>query len=267
MRYLNLKKLPILAEEYQEKYKDNLPFPHIVIDDFLDNPGEICDVFPDTGNFSFYEYKSPFENKLAFDQVAKFPKAIADLLAEMSAPEFLAFLEKLTGIDGLIPDPYYRGGGVHQSQRGGKLDVHIDFNIHPKLKLMRRLNVIIYLNKNWQESWHGDLQLWEGRNDNGKHELIRLHHRIYPVYNRLLIFSTTEKSYHGHPEPLDCPEGVTRNSIALYFYTADKPADGVDQHSTTYVKLPGEDDTLDELRKKRNEGRLNTTMAGKPPDH
>ena len=266
MKYLDVEKLPALAARYKEKYQANVPFPHIVIDDFLNDLDEVLEVFPDTDNFSFYEYKSPFENKLAYDKITKIPKPIADLLVEFSTPEFLMFLEELTGIDGLIPDPYYRGGGVHQSKRGGKLDVHIDFNIHPKLKLERRLNVIIYLNKNWQESWHGDLQLWEGNKENDKHVLTKLHHKIYPIFNRLFVFSTSEQSYHGHPEPLDCPENVTRNSIALYFYTKDRPGEDNDAHSTTYVKLPGEDDSLDELREKRNKGRLNTTMAGKSPD-
>jgi len=262
MKYLNTEKLTVLAAEYKEKYQANEPFPHIVIDDFLDNLDEVHDAFPGTENFSFYEYKSPFEDKLAFDKISKIPKPIAELLIELSSPEFLTFMEELTGIDGLIPDPYYRGGGVHQSKRGGKLDIHIDFNIHPKLKLERRLNTIIYLNKDWQEAWHGDLQLWEGHKENGKHVLTKLHHKIYPIFNRLFVFSTSEISYHGHPEPLDCPENVTRNSIALYYYTKDRPEHS-DSHSTTYVKLPDEDDSLDELREKRNKGRLNTTMAGK----
>ena len=262
MKYLDLERMTALAAEHKETYRSNKPFPHIVIDNFLNDPDELSEVFPKTDTFGFYEYKSPFENKLAYDKISAFPEPIANALIELSRPEFLLFLEELTGIEGLIPDPYFRGGGVHQSKRGGKLDVHIDFNIHPKLKLERRLNVIIYLTKDWQEKWHGDLQLWEGHKENGKHVLTQLHHKIYPIFNRLFIFSTSETSYHGHPDPLDCPEDVTRNSLALYFYTKDRPGESAESHSTSYVKLPHEDDSLDELREKRNLGRLNTTMVG-----
>ena len=265
MKYLDSQKLPQLAAANKEIYQANSPFPHIVLDDFLKNPDEIHNVFPSTDNFSFYEYKSPFEDKLAFDKISVFPQAIADVLQELNSPDFLIFLEQLTGIDGLIPDPYLRGGGIHQTKKNGKLDIHIDFNIHPKLKLDRRLNIIVYLNKNWQNEWKGDLQFWEGKKVAGKHILIKLEKRIYPAFNRLLVFSTSEKSYHGHPEPLDCPENITRNSLALYYYTKDRKDESCEPHSTSYVKLPNEDDTLDDLREKRNQARLNTTMAGNNP--
>jgi len=264
MKHLNLERLKKQAEQYKEQYQTNPPFPHIVIDDFLDNLDEVYDAFPATNNFKFYEYNNPLEKKLAFDQASKLPKPIAELMMELSTPDFLMFLEEITGIEGLVPDPYFRGGGVHQSKRGGKLDMHVDFNTHPKIKLERRLNTIIYLNKNWQENWHGDLQLWEGHMENGKHRLVKMHQKIYPIFNRLVIFSTSEKSYHGHPEPLECPEDVTRNSLALYFYTKDRPeSDRGHQHSTTYVKLPWEDDSLDELREKRNKGRLTSNIQEK----
>jgi Rps23 Pro-64 3,4-dihydroxylase Tpa1-like proline 4-hydroxylase len=264
MKYLNLERLKQQATDYKEAYQKNVPFPHIVIDNFLDNLEEVYSVFPEGNHFKFYEYNNPLEKKLAFDQVSKLPKEIADLMMEMSSADFLLFLEDLTGIEGLVPDPYFRGGGVHQSKRGGKLDMHVDFNIHPKLKLERRLNAIVYLNKNWQESWHGDLQLWEGYKENGKHVLVKMQQKIYPIFNRLVIFSTSEKSYHGHPEPMECPEDVTRNSMALYYYTKERPEnDRYDPHSTTYIKLPWEDDSLDELREKRNKGRLNSNIQEK----
>lgn len=264
MQYINLEKLNKLAVERSNEFKNNNPFPHIVIDDFFENLDEVHDAFPGTGNFKFYEYNNPLEKKLAFDQVTKLPKPIAELMRELSTPDFLLFLEELTGISGLIPDPYFRGGGVHQSKKGGKLDMHVDFNIHPKLKLERRLNTIIYLNKDWQESWHGDLQLWEGYKEDNKHVLVKMHQKIYPVFNRLVVFATSEYSYHGHPEPLECPEDRNRNSIALYFYTKDRPDNTANkEHSTTYVKLPWEDDSLDELREKRNKGRLNSNVQEK----
>lgn len=264
MKYINVDRLHHLAADYHEKYQQAQPFPHIAFDNFLDNADELADVFPSEKAQKYYEYDNPLEKKLAFDQVSKIPAPIAQMMHEMSMPDFLIFLEELTGINGLIPDPYYRGGGLHKTPRGGKLDVHIDFNIHPKTKLERRCNAIIYLNKNWQESWNGDLQIWEGYRENGKHKLVKMHERIYPVFNRLAIFTTSERSYHGHPEPLECPEGVSRNSVAQYYYTRERPqTETFNLHSTTYIKLPWEDDSLDELREKRNQGRFSTNVVEK----
>lgn len=264
MKYLNVDRLHKLAAENHEKYQSALPFPHIAIDNFLDNANELADSFPAANNFKYYKYDNPLEKKLAFDVVSKMPAAIARVMHEMSSPDFLIFLEELTGINGLVPDPYYRGGGLHKTKTGGKLDIHIDFNIHPKLKLERQCNAIVYLNKNWQDSWHGDLQIWEGYRENGKHVLVKMHEQIYPVFNRLAIFTTSEKSYHGFPEPLECPNDVSRNSIAQYYYTKERPpVETFGPHSTTYIKLPWEDDSLEELREKRNQGRFNTNIVEK----
>ncbi len=258
MRYINPDKMSALMPWCAGKYQSNTPYPHIYIDGVFDNLDEVEDAFSNLNQMQFYEYNNPLEKKLGFDKIYSLPRPIRDLLIEMNSPEFLSFLEKLTGIEGLIPDPYYRGGGVHQTKKGGKLDIHIDFNIHPKLKLDRRLSVILYLNKNWDEKWRGDFQVWEGQKVNDKHVLNRLCEKIYPLFNRLIVFSTSEKSYHGHPEPLDSPEHITRKSVATYYYTNGRPvAEMADKHSTTYVKRPSDDDSLDELREKRNSGRFN----------
>jgi Rps23 Pro-64 3,4-dihydroxylase Tpa1-like proline 4-hydroxylase len=258
MKYLNPEKLNGLSQQYADQYQQSIPYPHIYIDDFFDNLSDVASAFSDLNDIQFYEYNNPLEKKLGYDKVSMLPQPIFALLTEMNQPEFLQFLEKLTGIEGLIPDPYYRGGGAHQTKRDGKLDIHIDFNIHPKLKLDRRLSVILYLNKDWEQNWNGDFQVWEGYKESEKHVLVKMHEKIYPLYNRLIVFSTSEKSYHGHPEPLNCPEHITRKSLATYYYTNGRPVEEVaDKHSTTYVKLPWEDSTLDELREKRNSGRFN----------
>jgi Rps23 Pro-64 3,4-dihydroxylase Tpa1-like proline 4-hydroxylase len=134
----------------------------------------------------------------------------------MNSWEMLHFLERLTGIDGLIPDPYFGGGGIHQIEPGGFLEVHADFNWHPKLRLDRRLNMLIYLNRDWPEEYGGHLELW----DRQLRECVR---SILPVFNRTVVFSTTDSSYHGHPRPLGCPPGRTRKSVSLYYYTNGRP--------------------------------------------
>jgi Rps23 Pro-64 3,4-dihydroxylase Tpa1-like proline 4-hydroxylase len=140
----------------------------------------------------------------------------------------------LTGIEGLLPDPHMQGGGIHQIHRGGFLRVHADFNKHPKFGLDRRLNLLLYLNKDWQEEYGGEIELWS-------RDMARCERRILPTARRCLIFSTLSDSYHGHPHPLTCPEGMTRKSIAMYYYTNGRPAEEQrPQHGTLWQKLPQE---------------------------
>ena len=137
-------------------------------------------------------------------------------LDAMNGYEMLQFLEALTGIEGLIPDPYFGGGGLHQIEPGGFLKIHADFNVHPKLKLDRRLNLLTYLNKDWRDEWGGHLELWNA-------PMTERRQRIAPLFNRTVVFSTTDTSFHGHPHPLTSPPGVTRKSVSLYYYTAGRP--------------------------------------------
>ena len=268
MTYITKEKRDEFITNYSDKFKTADPFPYVVIDNFM-NPEalqSVLDVFPTPKDLAFYKYENPLEKKLAMDQLAKLPKPIQDILIYLNSPDMLMFFEKLTGIEGLIPDPYYRGGGIHQIETGGKLDVHIDFNQHPKLKLERRLNAIIYLNQNWDESYGGYLDLWRGHQENKRHILDECVDQVLPIFNRMVVFATSEKSYHGHPDPVTCPDDRTRKSIALYYYTKDRPQDElVDPHSTTFIKRPHdpEDTDLDELRDKRNEGRFKSNIESK----
>lgn len=119
----------------------------------------------------------------------------------------------MTGIEGLIQDPYLFGGGIHSVGAGGFLKIHADFNWHHKLNLYRRLNLLLYLNSDWQETWGGALELWDV-------DMASCRVSIPPLINRMVIFNTSDMSFHGHPDPLMCPENRMRNSIALYYYTA-----------------------------------------------
>lgn len=255
-------RLQALAAEHRDAYCSAAPFPHIVIDNFMD-PEVLADAlnaFPAQDAFEFYKYDNPLEKKLAMDQVSKLPEPIADILLAMNSAVFLKFLEDLTGIEGVIGDPYYRGGGIHQIVKGGKLDVHIDFNRHQKFGLDRRLNALIYLNQNWDVAYGGNFELWKGhRDDKGRHVLETCEKRVQPLFNRFVLFSTTEESYHGHPEPLTCPEGWTRKSLATYYYTNGRPGEEeAPTHSTTFIRRPEdpEDPEVEALRERRNQGRL-----------
>ena len=150
-----------------------------------------------------------------------------------SAP-FIEFLEGISSIQGLIPDPYFMGGGYHETGKGGYLGVHADFRINDRLHLNRRMNVIIYLNENWPEAYGGQLELWDRQM---KHKYAS----VAPLYNRCVIFNTDADSYHGHPDPLTCPEGTFRRSIALYYYTASKEIyKEVPSNSTIYHARPND---------------------------
>ncbi len=208
------------------------PFPHVVIDGLFEDDAvqAVLDEFPAPGATDWARFDNPRERKLGFhhERTAISPK-IRAFLEEMNSFEMLLFLEKLTGIDGLIPDPYFGGGGLHQIERGGFLGVHVDFNVHPKLHVHRRLNLLLYLNRGWREEYGGHLELWNA-------DATICEKRILPLFNRTVTFSTTDTSFHGHPHPLTCPEGWTRKSVSLYYYTCDRPdAERSSSHDTIFV--------------------------------
>jgi hypothetical protein len=216
-----------------ERYRAAEPFPHIVLDGLFPDAdlGRVLAEFPAPGETEWVRFDSPTEKKLGFHhEKSAIGPAVRDFLYRMNSWEMLAFLERLTGIDGLIPDPYFGGGGLHQIEPGGFLKVHADFNWHPKLRLDRRLNMLIYLNRDWREEYGGHLELW----DRTMTACVR---SILPVFNRTVVFSTTDHSYHGHPQPLRCPPGMIRRSVSLYYYTSGRPAEEASApHDTIFRK-------------------------------
>jgi Rps23 Pro-64 3,4-dihydroxylase Tpa1-like proline 4-hydroxylase len=234
MRLFEPERLRLLAEQRKDDYSTADPFPHIVIDDFL--PPEICDQllaeFPSADAAEWQRVDKHHSRKLATTEELKFGPTTRNVLAEFSSPTALRFLETLTGIAGLIPDPYFTGGGLHQIVTGGFLKIHADFNHHTQLKLDRRLNLIVYLNKDWREEYKGHLELW----DRDMKGCVR---KILPIFNRCVVFSTTDWSYHGHPEHLACPPTMTRKSLALYYYSNGRPeSETSDTHGTLWQERP-----------------------------
>lgn len=225
-----------LAIKYRDAYSQAHPFPHIVIDDFL--PTFILDnilkEFPKVDSVDWQKFENTAEKKLASKHELQMGEATRLLLYQLNSSIFIDFLESLTGINGIIPDPYFVGGGLHQIERGGYLKMHVDFNRHNKLRLDRRLNFLLYLNKDWKEEYGGYLELWNT-------DMTRCEKKILPIFNRFVLFNTTDFSYHGHPEPLTCPEGQTRKSLALYYYTNGRPSEEISNpHSTVFRTRPGE---------------------------
>ncbi len=225
-----------LAIKHCEAYSQAKPFPHIIIDDFLPESllNSILDEFPKAHSIEWQKFDAPNEKKLASKDELQMGDTTRLLLYQLNSSVFMNFLEELTGIDGIIPDPHFEGGGIHQIERGGYLKMHVDFNRQSKLRLDRRLNLLIYLNKNWQEEYGGQLEFWDK-------DMTRCEKKVLPIFNRCVIFTTTDFSYHGHPEPLTCPEGQTRKSLALYYYSNGRPEEEtLNQHSTLFQARPGE---------------------------
>ena len=223
------------------------PFPHIVIDNFL--PADLIEKI--LNNFPVEKLQNDvmFESGYAGLHKRQVMPAdcngfIREVFGFFNSASIIQFLESLTTIPALIPDPHFIGGGFHETSKGGKLGMHADFRINDKLHLNRRINAIIYLNKNWKDEYGGHLELWDKKMQGKVHS-------IAPVFNRCVIFNTDADSFHGHPDPLTTPENITRKSIALYYYTASKRIyeDSV-AHSTMYKARPADDaDTKKQVRR------------------
>jgi hypothetical protein len=227
------------GSELHATFRSGDPFPHIVIEDFL--PPEILETclreFPVGSEQAEQRFDRPQERlKESFNPDALHPCVRGIFYAFNSRP-FVRIIENITGISGLIPDPYFAGAGLHRIFQGGHLSVHADFNHHKPMNLERRVNVLVYLNKDWRAEYGGLLELW----DQG---MTRCAQSILPVFNRCVIFNTTLESMHGNPQPINHPDRVPRRSIALYYYTStwdDSKRDATTQFRTR----PGTGDHVD----------------------
>lgn len=201
---------------FRASYEAARPFPHIVIDDFLPEgmAEELLEIFPTRmGDGKLFDGRFEFRKNQTNPNLAG--DRSRNLFGFFNSQPFLDFLESMTGIEGLIPDPYFLGGGFHEIYSGGHLGIHADFRVHRKMHVERRINALIYLNKNWRTQYGGNLELWN-------REMSRKEVEIAPIFNRLVVFNTDSDSFHGHPEPLRTPEDISRKSVALYYYTASR---------------------------------------------
>jgi hypothetical protein len=209
------------------------PIPHIVLDDVISSGviTELIAEFPGEhdGQWTYYHHIN--ERKRGTNRRDELSARWQATIDELQGPRFVAWLSNLTGIDGLISDRRLEGGGLQVTEPGGFLNVHADFTVHPRdHHLRRRLNVLLYLNPEWDEAWGGDLELWE-------RDMSRCAVKIAPRANRLVVFATDRDSFHGHPEPLRSPPGQVRRSLALYYFTHEHHPF---VRSTEYRARPGD---------------------------
>ena len=186
---------------------DTQPFWHCVIDDFFEDPISLAREFPAKDDPCWFRYDNPLEVKQTCNDWHHFKPETYKAFSNLLSPGFNSMLQRLTGAE-VEPDLGLHGGGLHQHGRGGKLNVHLDYNLHPKLHLQRRLNLIVYLTPGWKPEWGGHLGLYKDPDT-----LVKA---VEPKFNRAIIFDT-RGSWHGLPAPLTCPEDVTRNSFAVYY--------------------------------------------------
>lgn len=198
---------------YRNAWLTAKPFPHIVLNNFVDNASSLNEEFPDSAWPNWIPLGDAYQkNKYICSDIDKFPLSIRNLMVELSSPNFLRTIEQITAIEGLIPDPYLEGGGLHISLAGGTLAPHTDFHIYQKLGLYRRLNLLLYLNESWHEGDGGELELTHSKVQSMEKYLIE------PLFNSAVLFLTDDKSIHGFSSPIR--SGTVRKSIAVYYYTS-----------------------------------------------
>jgi Rps23 Pro-64 3,4-dihydroxylase Tpa1-like proline 4-hydroxylase len=228
--FLPLSRMRELAVSGHSSYINAKPYPHVVFDNFFDPEllDAILEEFPKPDAIKWQRFDNAQEIKLASAAESSFGATTRLLMYHLNSITFLEFLSTVTGIENLISDPRFEGGGLHQIVPGGKLGVHADFNKHRNYGLDRRLNLLLYLNKNWREEYGGHLELWD-------RDMTRCEAKVSPLFNRVMVFGTTDFTYHGHPSPLQCPQGMTRKSLALYYFSNGRPAEEVvGEHSTLF---------------------------------
>jgi Rps23 Pro-64 3,4-dihydroxylase Tpa1-like proline 4-hydroxylase len=238
MEFINFKSLTERQKEIKAEYQSKRPFRYIMFENFFqtDKAEIILQNYPtiQDGKWdgtTYLDQKNKFQ-KTKFDQSS----VMDNVFKELNSAEFLNWLQEVTEVeDTLLADKDLFGGGLHQSTNGAFLNVHVDYNIHPQTKYHRRLNVLVYMNKDWKDEYEGHLELWD-LSDNQKN----LIGKYAPTFNRCVIFETNEISFHGHPKPLKTPSDVNRKSIATYYYTRTRPiAEIATDHNTIYVNTEG----------------------------
>ncbi|SEW44450.1 2OG-Fe(II) oxygenase superfamily protein [Cognatiyoonia koreensis] len=251
--YISPDQAATIGKRYSQQYQSGKPYHYIGIDDFL--PLAIAEKVREEAmqiDAKPPEHSSAQEHLKASYNPDILPAYSRLVFNALNSHSFIRFLEEMTGIDGLIPDPYFKGGGIHRTSNGGYLGIHADFNHHKQMNLERRLNVLIYLNPDWKEEYGGSFEIWT--DDMGKKIA-----SFPPIMNRMCCFSTSSTSMHGNPDPINHPDGQPRISIALYYYTATW-SDSKVAHSTLFRVRPGTGD-----KETKGQDRLRIMRKYTPP--
>ena len=233
LQLVDMTRLTAELDRAAQDYGAAQPFPHIVLDDVLHRPAFDAAVhqFPGIDDEFWKGYVHVNETKFSNTQTDTWAPSLQAVAQEFCSPEFVAYLERLTGIDNLIPDYSMDGGGLHMTKRGGHLNIHADFSTHHTHEnWARRVNILLYLNEEWRDEWGGKLELWD-------QAMTARQATVTPAGNRMLVFTTSADSFHGHPDGLTCPPDVARRSLAMYYFTEESAPV---RKSTNYQARPEE---------------------------
>ena len=232
----------IALKNAAKEWLDATPLPHFYVDNFFElNIAEQLEAeMPDFDSDIWHEYGNAIEVKKVCNNWNAFPSVTYRTFSHLNSNDFVTFLGKtLFENDILSSDFGLNGGGWHIHSRGGKLNTHLDYSLHPKTRQQRKLNIIVYLNSKWEENWGGSLGLWGNESDQAPGPLVK---QIAPKFNRAVIFDTTCNSWHGLPDPIDCPNDQFRKSLAVYYLTS--PSQNVDTRGKALF-APTEEQTND----------------------
>jgi Rps23 Pro-64 3,4-dihydroxylase Tpa1-like proline 4-hydroxylase len=206
-------------DELSRQFLSSEPFNHVIIDNFWNEEfaAQLVEDFPAYESPVWHaHYHNAIEDKKACNHWDKFPPATYRAFTYLNDQEFVNIIEQIAGRGGVKTDVGLHGGGWHCHHKGGKLNVHLDYSIHPKLKLERHYNLIVYMTPNWDSSWGGGLEIWDHNEDGSQKSCVKT---VENKFNRAVLFDTTQHSWHGLPDDLQCPEGVNRQSMAVYYLT------------------------------------------------
>jgi hypothetical protein len=247
----DLRELERQAPEIAVRFRSADPFPHAVLDGLLTATSADVASFPDADWEGWTKLGDTYQhNKRACDDITRIPEPMASLIGQLSTPAFLKVLEEITGIEKLVPDPYLTGGGLHLSGPGGVLAPHTDFHHYRTLDLFRRINVLVYLNDDWEFADGGCLTLYDGD---------KAVETVVPTFGRTVIFRTDDQSVHGFPTPV--AEGKWRRSVALYYYTASPAAEFSGDETTYWREHGAQHGVLRRTRMALYRALLNTSRA------
>lgn len=226
--------------ELREKFINAKPFEHIVIDEFLKNEyaEEIFKLFPKIDS-TWHEYKNPIEVKYAFDNINSLPVDLKNYFYYLSTPEIINIIRKITNFDNLEYDEYLHGAGVHLHPRFGRLNIHLDYEKHPYSGKERRLNIILFMSKDWDVNWNGANELWNS-------DITKCIAKTDIKFNRAILFKTNDISWHGLPDKIQCPENIFRKSLAYYYVSPLNTLKNENEYrkKAKFIKRP--EDSFDE---------------------
>jgi hypothetical protein len=215
----------------------NDPFDYWIIDDFLhtDLARKLAAEFPDYNSSDWLFYNNPIEHKKTIHDWYKFPLETYKFMSKLVSKDFVDHISEITGEKTLFADPGLHGGGWHIHGNDGRLNVHMDYSIHPKLKLLRKYNLIVYLSEEWEDSWGGNLELWS--HDPATNQPKECKVVVQNKFNRAVLFDASKNSWHGFYDRIKCPEGKYRKSIAAYYLT-EVPVGASDRPRALFSTAP-----------------------------